>query len=299
MLEPDRPKEIVVRHPHVVSKDIAAVLLGAAWLMVASLAVFARQAPPGQPAPPPRPLVPTTASSVLLDPQSHIGANVSMMATVDAILSKTAFTVDQDRTKNGPALLVLAPTLTAAPMVNDYVTVTGDVLKFDPAEIAKRAKAYTIDLPPELVSKYQGQPVVLAAAVVDPKLIDLARRVPPPMSPAELAFQKAMRTINPTFMQLRGGLASPEAAKIQEQAGVLKTAFAEIETYFKSRSVADATGWAADAIKHSTAMEQGAAAGKWDEVKSASGSLQQLCSTCHNAYRERQDDGSFRIRSGG
>jgi hypothetical protein len=265
--------------------------------MVGSLGLRAWQAPPAQNAP--RPLVPTTASSVLLDPQPFIGANVSLMATVEAILSKTAFTVDQDRTKSGPALLVLAPSLTAAPVPNDYVTVTGDVLKFDPAEIAKRAKAYTIDLPPDLIAKYQGQPVVLATAVVDPKLTDLARRVLPPMTAAELAFQKAMRTINPTFMALRGGLESPNAAQIQEQAGVMRTAFSEIETYFKARNVADATGWAAEAIKYSTAIEQGAAAGKWDEVKSASGSLQQLCGTCHNAHRERQDDGSFRIRGGG
>jgi hypothetical protein len=276
---------------------MVAVLVGAASLMATSLAVLARQAPSAQSAP--RPLVPMTASTLLRDPQAHIGANVSVMATVDAILTTTAFTVDQDRTKTGPALLVLAPTLTAAPGVNDYVTVVGDVVTFDPAEIAKRAKAYTIDLPPDLIAKYEGQPVVLATAVIDPKLTDLARRPPRPMTPAELAFQKAMRTINPTFTALRGGLASPDAAQIQEQAGVVKTAFAEIETYFKSRNIADATGWAADAIKYSTAIEQGAAAGKWDEVKSAAGSLQQLCTTCHNAHRERQDDGSFRIRGGG
>jgi cytochrome c556 len=179
------------------------------------------------------------------------------------------------------------------------VTVTGDVLKFDPAEIAKRAKACTIDLPPDLIAKYQGQPVVLATSVIDPKLADLARRAPPPMTPAELAFQKAMRTINPTFMALRGGLAAPNAEQIKEQAATLKTAFGEIETYFKSRNVADATGWAADAIKHSAAIEQGAAAGTWDEVKSAAGSLQQVCATCHKAYREQQDDGSYRIRGGG
>jgi hypothetical protein len=196
-------------------------------------------------------------------------------------------------------LLVLAPTLSAAPVLNEYVTVQGEVLKFDVAEIAKRNKAYMIDLPADLVAKYQGQPVILATAVVNPKLVDLAKRVLPPMTATELAFQKAMRTINPTFTALRGGLDAPNAAQIKEQAGVVKAAFAEVETYFKSRNIADATGWSADAVKFLGAIEAGAAAGKWDEVKAAAGSAQQLCAQCHNAYRERQDDGSFRIKSGG
>lgn len=279
-----------MRHPRLVVALVA--------LFVTTLAVRAQQAPPAQAGA--KPLVPMTASSLLRNPQAHIGDNVSLMATVDALLSKTAFTVDQDATKTAAqVLLVIAPTLSAAPVLNEYVTVQGEVLKFDPAEIAKRNKTYTIDLPADLVAKYQGQPVILATAVVNPKLVDLAKRVLPPMTPSELAFQKAMRTINPTFTALRGGLDAPNAAQIKEQAATVKSAFTEVETYFKSRNVADATGWAADAIKFLGAIEAGATAGKWDEVKAAAGSVQQLCATCHNTHRERQDDGSFRIKSGG
>jgi len=290
-----------VRHPHLITRRIAGggLTAVAAALFAGALAVQAQQAPPAQPAPP-RPLVPLTASTLLRNPQVYIGENVSLMATVDAVLTKTAFTLDQDLTKSTEqVVLVLAPTLTAAPAVNGYVTVQGEVLRFDPAEIAKKARTYTIDLPPDLVAKYQGQPVILASAVVDPKLVDLAKRVLPPMTPAEIAFQKAMRTINPTFTALRGGLESPNATQTKEQAATLKNAFSEIETYFKSRSVADATGWAGEAITLATTMEQGAVAGKWDDVKAAAGTLQGLCTTCHGAYRERQDDGSFRIKSGG
>ena len=270
----------------------------AVTLLASTFAVRAQQAPPAQAGA--RPLVPMTASSLLRNPQAHMGDNVSLMATVDALLSKTAFTVDQDATKTAAqVLLVIAPTLSAAPVLNEYVTVQGDVIKFDPAEIAKRNKTYTLDLSADLIAKYQGQPMILATAVVNPKLVDLAKRVLPPMTPAEIAFQQAMRTINPTFTALRGGLDAPNAAQIKEQAATVKTAFTEVETYFKSRNVADATGWATDAIKFLGAIEAGAAAGKWDEVKAAAGSVQQLCATCHNTHRERQDDGSFRIKSGG
>jgi len=281
-------KEFPVRHSYTVAT--ASVVLFAA-----TLALKAQQAPPAQAGA--KPLVPMTASSLLRNPQAHIGDNVSLMATVDTVLSKTAFTVDQDATKTAAlTLLVLAPTLTAAPDVNGYVTVQGEVLRFDPAEIAKRVKSYTIDLPADVAAKYQGQPVILATAVVNPKLVDLAKRVLPPMTPAEIAFQKAMRTINPTFTALRGGLETPNAAQIKEQAATVKNAFTEVETYFKSRSIAEAAGWAGEAIKLATTIEEGAAAGKWDDVKAAAGTIQGLCANCHGAYRERQDDGSFRIK---
>ena len=37
-------------------------------------------------------------------------------------------------------------------------------MRFDPAEIAKKARNYTIDLPPDVIEKYRGRPAVLATA---------------------------------------------------------------------------------------------------------------------------------------
>jgi cytochrome c556 len=277
-----------VRHPH-------AVAVAVVTIFATCLALRAQGPPAGGGGA--KPLVPMTASSLMRDPQSHIGENVSLMATVDAILSKTAFTLDQDASKHtGQEVLVLAPTLTAAPDLNGYVTVQGEVMRFDPAEIAKRNKSYTIDLPQDAVAKYQGKPVILATAVVNPKLVDLAKRVLPPMTPAEVEFRKAMLAINPTFTALRGGLDAPNAATVKEQVTILKTSFTAVEAYFKSKGTTEAAGYAGEAIKAVTTMEQGAATAKWEDVKAAAGTLQGMCATCHGAFRERQDDGSFRIK---
>jgi len=40
-------------------------------------------------------------------------------------------------------------------------------------------------------------------------------------------------------------------------------------------------------------------AGKWEDAKTAVPSVQQACGTCHNVYRERFDDGSYRIKTAG
>jgi hypothetical protein len=260
--------------------------------------VVRAQGPGGQGAPGAKPLVPMTASSLLRNPRAHIGDNVSLMATVDTILSKTAFTLDQDPTKSGgPAVLVFAPTLNAQPDAGGYVTVQGEVFAFDAAEVMKRAKGYTIDVPADVLAKFQGQPAIVAVAVVTPKLVDIAKKVLPPMTPAELAFQKNMLAIQPASGELRNLLAAPDAAKIKEQTAILKKAFTEVEAFFKTRGTTEAAGWAGEALKIVTNVETAVAAGKGaEELKAAGTPLQQLCAQCHGVYRERQDDGSFRIK---
>ena len=265
--------------------------LGAAALSL--VVVRAQQAP----APAARPMVPVAASSIAGYPETYYGENVSVMAAVETLLSKTAFTIDQDKTKStGRDVLVLAPTLNGVLVPNSYVTVVGEVIKFDPAEVAKRLKSYTIDLPAELVTKFQGRPAILATAVINSALLDVAKRVLPPLTPAEAAFDKVMKQVGPTFNNLRAGLESPDAAALKDQVATLKKSFTEAEAFFKSRGTADATGWAAEALKLVASMETAAAAGKFEDVKAPVTSLTTLCQNCHNAYRERLEDGTFRIK---
>jgi len=275
----------------------AAFVAFGATVLTASIVVRADQGPPA-PAAGARPLVPMTASTIARDPAAHIGENVSMMATVEAVLSKTVFVVDQDKSKTtGQDVLVIAPTLIGALSPNTYVTVQGEVITFDPAEIAKKARTYTVDLPQELIAKYQGKPAVLATAVVTPALIDLAKRPIPPMTPAEVAFSGHMKIVNSAFPAIRGGLENPDAAQLKEQAAALKKAFTDVEAFFKSRGTADALKWAGEALKHATTIEAGIAAAKWDDVRAAAGSLQPMCAQCHGQFRERMDDGTYRFKN--
>ena len=90
-------------------------------------------APAAQPAPPQKPLVPLVASTLAAKPDTYYGENVTLMAIVDQTLSPTAFSVDQDKTKStGQDVLVLAPRLNEPVELNTYVTVIGEVVKFDP-----------------------------------------------------------------------------------------------------------------------------------------------------------------------
>jgi hypothetical protein len=265
--------------------------------LVASIGIRAQQAPGGGGAAA-RPPIPMAASSIALNPDAHYGENVAMTATVEQALSKTTFSVDQDAAKStGKEVLVIAPYLSAAVTPNKYVHVVGEVIKFDPAELAKKAKDYTLDLPPDLVAKYTGKPAVIATSVITAELADIGKRLPAPMTPAEEAYDKTMKSVSGANSALRKGIEESSLELTKQQTAILKKGFMEAQIFFKDRKTADAVGWAQDAYKFTDAIEQAAVAGKWDEVKTAAASLAQMCTTCHAAHRERFDDGTFRVKS--
>jgi cytochrome c556 len=286
---------MTTRTQHAAIVGMTAVLC----LAVASRTVFTQRGGGGGAAGGAKPLVPLTAASILLNPAAHIGENASMMAAVEAMISKTVFTVDQDKTKStGQEVLVIAPALTAPPALNSYVTVQGEVIKFDPEEVARKARGYTLDMPADAVEKFRGKPAVIATAVITTALLDLAKKPVPPMTPDDVLLDGYMKAINPAFTALRAGLDKPDAALVTAQVATIKKGFSDVQTFFKVKDMADALQWSGDALKVATAMEQSASAGKWDEIKASATTLQQSCTACHTARRERVDDGTYRLKIG-
>lgn len=256
------------------------------------------QEPTPAPAPTPKPLVPVAAGTLARNPEPYYGEVVSVTAAVEQQLSQTAFSVKQDRAKGtGHDVLVLAPTLGAPVGPNTYVTVVGELVRFDPVEVALRAKTTTLDLGPDVIARYQGRPAILATAVVTSRMVDLARRAPPPMTPEEEAYDKVMKRVGPAFNTLRTALTGSDAAATAESTKMLRTAFGEAEAFWTLRAVADALEWTRAARKHVDAIERAASAGNWDAIKSSTTELGQVCQTCHSSYRERLDDGTYRLRA--
>lgn len=246
--------------------SVTCVLVFAAMLA----AVHARQNPP---APGLEPLVPAAASSIAADADAFYGQHVSVTAAVDRILSPTAFTVDQDPRQSGAGeVIVLVDLLTAPLALNSYVTIIGRVVR------------------------HEGRPAIRATSVLDTTMVDLARRPVAPMTPDEAAFDQLMKRINPAFGAVR--LAVNEAAgdEAREHASALEQGFADAEAFWKKRGKPDARTWAAEARARADSLAQAAAAGRWDEATAAMTGLQQACSSCHAAYRQRMHDGSYRIK---
>jgi hypothetical protein len=258
-------------------------------------------APAGQPpapaATPAKPLVPVAASTLAAHPETYYGERVTMSGAVEQTIGTLVFSVDQDKTKTlDKQILVLAPRMNSPVEANTYVTVIGEVVAFDSAEVTKRAKDYPVEVSPEIAAKFKGRPVIFATNVINTAGTDLAMRLPPPMTAEELALQRAMKAIAPASAALRADADKMDANLAKEHAVALKQAFAQTEAIWKAKGKADAVQIAADARKLAETIELDAAAAKWDEVKTSAGTLNTKCGACHGVYRERFDDGSFRIK---
>jgi soluble cytochrome b562 len=284
------------------STVIVAALALAAFVTSYSATTFGQgggQAPPAANTPP-KPLVPVAASSVAANPDPYVGEYVTMTGAVEANLSKTSFSVDQDKTKTtGKDVLVLAPTLQKQADANGYVTVIGQLIKFDEKEVAAKLKDYKIDLSPADLEKFKGKPVVLATAVINTAGIDIAKKPIPPMNADELALQKIMTKLPPAQAALRKALDGSSADLTKEQATVVKTAFTEIEAFFKTKNNEEATKWAADGKRHADSILMNVANGNFDAAKTSVTPLGATCASCHGKYRERMEDGTFRIKTAG
>jgi hypothetical protein len=245
----------------------------------------------------PQALVPVAASTLAASLDTFFGAYVTMSGAVEQRLSRSVFSVDQDKTKaSGKEVLVVAPSLTQPVDLNTYVTVIGEVVHLDAAQIASKAKDYALDLSPEVIEKYRDRPVVLATVVVNAAGVDVARRLPPPLTAEEEAYSKIMKRVSPAFNALRKGIDGSDAAVAKENVVALKQAFAETEAFWKTKGKTDALQLAQDARKQVDSIERAVASGKWDEVKTGAADLTKVCQSCHAAYRERLDDGTYRIK---
>jgi cytochrome c556 len=253
--------------------------------------------PAGRGARPPQALVPVAATTLAANPDPFLGMTVTLTAAVDQRYGGTAFTVDQDRAKSaGQDVLVLAPLLNAPVEPNAYVTVIGEVVKFDAAEAAARMKDAMPVLAPDVAAKYHGRAAIIATSVINGAMTDLAKRLPPPMSPEELALSKVMKQVGPGFNTLRQSVTASNGADTAAQAAALKKLFGEAAAFWKIQGRPDAIQWTEDAKLASGALEAAAAKGDWEAVKAGVPKLQGACSSCHGLYRERLDDGTYRFK---
>lgn len=248
---------------------------------------------------PPKPLVPVAASSVAANPDPYIGEFVTMTGAVEANLTKTSFSVDQDKTKStGKEVLVLAPSLQKPTEPNGYVTVIGQLIKFDEKEIASKLKDYKIDLSPADIAKFNGKPVVLATAVINNAGIDIAKKPIPPMTADDLTLQKIMTKLPTAQAAVRKSLDSKDAAGAKEQATLLKDSFTQIEAFFKAKNNEEATKWAGEGKGHADAILVNLGMNNVEAAKTSVTPLGGACASCHGKYRERMDDGTFRLKAG-
>jgi hypothetical protein len=279
----------------------AAALLGAAAVLLSAIAVPSAQIR--------RDTTswgaPVATNAIVQQPEAYYGKLVTLSAGVEQVLSKTAFVVDQRKAVSatetkalGKPILVIFPYLTGSLDQKNYLLMRGEIVKFDTAAVAKVAADYKLDLAPELIAKYQGQPVLVANLIIDSTTNVLGRKPLPAPSAVDNSLTAAMKTISPAATALRTAVDESKADVVAQNVAKLGPAFSEIETIWEDLGQVAAAEWAREARGHAASIQRDAAAGNWDAVKKSAAALTTVCGTCHGVYRERQEDGTFRIKPG-
>jgi hypothetical protein len=254
--------------------------------------------------------LPVATNVIRQNPDAYYGKLINVSAGVEERLSPTAFVVDQRKAVGlnqlqaiGKPILVIAPYLTGPLDEKGYLSVRGQLLKFDAEAVARVAPEYRFDFPAEIGARYHGQPVLVATSIVNATFNEIAKKALPPRNAQEVALSTAMKTIGPAFAALRTATgeakaASDSAAVVAQNAAKLQPAFVQTEKAWDDLGQGSAAEWARTARDHAASIERAAAAGDWDAVKVSSGALNTLCQNCHGSYRERQEDGTFRVKPG-
>ena len=109
-------------------------------------------------------------------------------------------------------------------------------------------------------------------------------------------FEKLMKEVGKTQKGFKKNQDEKNSAAMAKDATRLAEIYTEVAGFWKARKVSDATKWSEESATSANAAATAAKAGEWDKVQGHIQSLMKNCKSCHEAHREKLDDGSSRIK---
>ena len=106
------------------------------------------------------PTAPVPVESGELDdhPDRYLGRMVTVRQRIDDVHSRSFFTLRDD-------IVVIAPDLGRAVADDRYVTVTGEVMRFNVADIERRVRGYRVDVLPRDSDQFRDNLAIIATSV--------------------------------------------------------------------------------------------------------------------------------------
>ena len=112
----------------------------------------------------------------------------------------------------------------------------------------------------------------------------------------EKGFQKHMKAVGKASKEFKGNFEVKNAAAVEKDGAAVAESYKAMAGFFKARKNDDAVKWADDSAAGAAGAAAAAKAGDWDKVKSQWGAVGKNCKACHDKYREKLDDGSYKIK---
>jgi mono/diheme cytochrome c family protein len=107
---------------------------------------------------------------------------------------------------------------------------------------------------------------------------------------------KCMKQVGPTCGKVKKDLEAKSNKDAAEGATKLAGMFVFVEKYWTAKNAADAIKFAKDAQDAAKDVAMAAGAGHDEHAQSSFKTLLGNCQGCHNAHREKNPDGSWKIK---
>jgi cytochrome c556 len=109
-------------------------------------------------------------------------------------------------------------------------------------------------------------------------------------------YQTWMKSVGATVGSLRKNLEAKNSDASADDAKKLQEIFRHVHDYWSAKSVDDATKFAEAAGSGFGQVAEQAGAGKFDEASATLKTTSASCGGCHSAHRDKQADGTFKIK---
>ena len=112
----------------------------------------------------------------------------------------------------------------------------------------------------------------------------------------ETQFKDWMKTTGATAGSLRKNLEAKNAEGAAADAKKLQEVFTQVHDFWNKKKIENATKFSSTAQEGFREVGQLASAGKFEEAAATLKTTMGTCGGCHNAYREKAADGSWKIK---
>lgn len=109
-------------------------------------------------------------------------------------------------------------------------------------------------------------------------------------------FVKWMKATAASAGSLRKNLAAKNSEGAAADSKKLQEVFKEVHDFWLNKKIDNATKFSTDAITGFKEVGDLATAGKFDEAQASLKKTMASCGGCHDAYREKAADGSYKLK---
>ena len=112
----------------------------------------------------------------------------------------------------------------------------------------------------------------------------------------EKQFQKMMKEVGKVAKDSKNNQQAKNAAVVEKDSARVAEIYKQMAGFWKARKVDDAAKLSEGSSAAAGATAAAAKAGDWEKVKTSWGVVGKNCKECHDAHREKLDDGSYKIK---